>query len=107
MDWRLGRGQGQGVKRRVRVGGGGGGGKYIEEVISCITYWSVKKLNIVITLISWLRLHFLSNEIPQNTRAINWLYLVNMLISMINTKVSWYGNHILALQPCGGNPYGA
>ena len=58
MDWRLGRGQGQGVKRRVRVGGGGGGGKYIEEVISYITYWSVKKLNIVITLGFWLGLQF-------------------------------------------------
>ena len=40
-------------------------------------------------------------------RAINWLYMVNMEISMVKTKVGCYGNQILALQPCGGNPYGA
>ena len=40
-------------------------------------------------------------------RAINWLYVVNMEISMVKTKVGCYGNQILALQPCGGNPYGA
>ena len=41
------------------------------------------------------------------SRAINWLYVVNMEISMVKTKVGCYGNQILALQPCGGNPYGA
>ena len=40
-------------------------------------------------------------------RAIDWLYVVNMEISMVKTKVGCYGNQILALQPCGGNPYGA
>ena len=35
-------------------------------------------------------------------RAINWLYMVNMEISMVKTKVGCYGNQILALQPCGG-----
>ena len=39
--------------------------------------------------------------------AINWLFVVNMEISMVKTKVGCYGNQILALQPCGGNPYGA
>ena len=41
------------------------------------------------------------------SRAVNWLYVVNMEISMVKTKVGCYGNQILALQPCGGNPYGA
>ena len=40
-------------------------------------------------------------------RAINWLYVVNMEISMVKTKVGCYGNQIIALQPCEGNPYGA
>ena len=40
-------------------------------------------------------------------RAINWLYVVIMEISMVKTNVGCYGNQILALQPCGGNPYGA
>ena len=38
-------------------------------------------------------------------RALNWLYAVNMEISMVKTKAGCYGNQILALQPCGGNPY--
>ena len=35
-------------------------------------------------------------QITQKVRAINWLYLVNREISMINTKVGWYGNHIIS-----------
>ena len=52
------------------------------------------------------------NFFPSNSgraeiaRAIDWLYVVNMEISKVKTKVGCYGNQILALQPCGGNPYG-
>ena len=51
--------------------------------------------------------HIKEEQIMFHGRAINWLYVVNMEISMVKTKVGCYGNQILALQPCGGNPYGA
>ena len=50
---------------------------------------------------------YADESIMSVSMAINWLYVDDMEISMVKTKVGYYGNQILALQPCGGNPYGA